>query len=583
MSLDPTIDEGSLAAVAALLGVPDAEALAELRYESLQQRTHRQLLEVSKKLGLAGVSRLTKDALAAKLGKTLPELARSRRAGASPATKGPRSNGGAAVAQPSTRPSATVVAKAEPTEEPAAADPVLSHKFEVGKHGAAKEEPRTIPWSYSQDRVTAMPVDADKLFVYWEITDEAVKQARAKLGNGGPGAWLNLRVYDITGRIFDGTNAHSYFDHQIERHDRQWFFSIGKPSSQTVVELGLRSHEGFFVKVARSSRVDFPRRGPVAWGEPEWMSVRASTGEVVPAGRGVPGGNAGALESSGGYPHVHQHGGQFQPLPLWHMRAPWEEVIRDDRGGYEERVEWQESWRTETGEFHRTFTWESPLMISSWESGPYTYPVDVPEPTSESFEGALKVFKNEGRTHIMYGPWEVVIRGLGAQFTRQVLARWEMQRSWVAEEGHEIRGVRVVGREGAGSSERLLLGASERRWMGESEMRIRGASERFYVGASERRIGGASETHFMGASQWAYRGGSERRLIGASETRLRGASERLLAGGSELRMRGASELMLGGASEWRMGGSEARLGGASEERLQPPEGVYPPSPQAVTR
>jgi hypothetical protein len=565
MSLDATIDEGSLAAVAALLGVPDAAALVEVRLESLQQRTHRQLLEASRKLGLSGVSRLTKDALAAKLGKTLPELARNRPSTAVKAV-GP------------------VLTRTEPAAEPEPVpEPVLSHKFEVGKHGASKEEPRTIPWSYGHDRVTAMPVDADKLFVYWELTDDAMKEARARLGNGGPDAWLNLRVYDITGRIFDGTNAHSYFDHRIERHDRQWFFTVGKPSSQAVIEVGLRSHEGFFVKVARSGRVDFPRRGPVAWSEPEWMSVRASTGEVVPAGRGVPGGTpSGVSESSGGYPHVHHHGPHFEPVPLWHMRAPWEEVLREDGGSYEERVEWQESWRTETGEFQRTFTWESPLMVSSWETGPFTYPVEVPQPTSEAYEGALKVFKVEGRTHVMYGPWEVVIRGLGAQFARQVLARWELQRSWVAEEGHEVRGVRVVAREGTGSSERLLMGASERRWMGQSELRMGGASERFFVGSSERRVGGASETRFMGASQWVYRGASERRVMGASETRMRGASERFAAGGSELRMRGASELMMGGSSEWRVGGgSEGRLGGASEERLTPPEGAYPPAPQAV--
>ena len=58
-----------------------------------------------------------------------------------------------------------------------------------------------------------MPVDPDRLCVYWEVTDDGIARARAGLGAGGPGAWLALRVYDVTGRIFDGTNAHSYFDH----------------------------------------------------------------------------------------------------------------------------------------------------------------------------------------------------------------------------------------------------------------------------------------------------------------------------------------------------------------------------------
>src|SRR5256885_7691426 len=78
MSLDARVDEGSLAEVAALLGVPDAAALAEIRFESLRRRTHRQLLDISRRLGLSGISRLSKDALAAKLGSALSELASAR-------------------------------------------------------------------------------------------------------------------------------------------------------------------------------------------------------------------------------------------------------------------------------------------------------------------------------------------------------------------------------------------------------------------------------------------------------------------------------------------------------------------------
>src|SRR3954452_9993441 len=134
--------------------------------------------------------------------------------------------------------------------------------------------PQDIPWGYGYDRVTAMPVDPARLYVYWEVTDDAMAAARKQLGAAGDRAWLNLRVYDITGRLFDGTNAHSYFDHRLERHERQWFFQIGKPSSSAIVELGLRSNEGYFVKTARSGRIDFPRRSPSPWVDPEWMTVR---------------------------------------------------------------------------------------------------------------------------------------------------------------------------------------------------------------------------------------------------------------------------------------------------------------------
>jgi hypothetical protein len=536
MSLDEHASGGSLREVAALLGFPNAAALAELGLESLRRRTHRELLEVARRLGIVGLSRMTKDALAARLwesigknGKTVPAA------------------GGA--------------------ETEVEEDAPLTHKFEVGEHGAA-EEPRTIPWSYNMDRVTAMAVDPDRLFVYWEVNDDAIAKVRPQLGNGGPGAWLNLRVYDTSGLIFDGTNAHSYFDHKIERHDRQWFFVIGKPSSQAVVEVGLRSTEGFFVKIARSGRVDFPRRSPAPSSDPEWMTVHEGGG-VEGAGRGMPGGGA-AAGAAGGEPMA------FDRIPLWQqLHGQGDEIIRigDSR---QERVQWEEIWRDATGEEHRIVSWESPVMVSSWEAGPFTYPVEVPGTTTHSFEGALNVYKVEGRTHVVYGPWQVVIRGLGAHYQRQVLARWEVQRSWVAEEGHEVRGVRVVAREGAGpggSSELLALGSSELRWRGESELRLMGGSERMYLGASERRALGSSERMFRGASEWLLRGGSERRLGGASELRFRGASERLFAG----------------ASERRLGGSEGRLGGGSEQRLAPEDegseglSLYPEVPETSRR
>ena len=34
--------------------------------------------------------------------------------------------------------------------------------------------PQDIPWGYGQDRVTGMVVDPDRLYVYWEVTDDAI-------------------------------------------------------------------------------------------------------------------------------------------------------------------------------------------------------------------------------------------------------------------------------------------------------------------------------------------------------------------------------------------------------------------------
>ena len=143
-------------------------------------------------------------------------------------------------------------------------------------------------------------------------------------------AWLNLRVYDVTSRIFDGTNAHAYFDQPVSRTDRQWFFLIGKPTSTAIVEIGLKSQEGYFVRVARSGRADFPRVEAASGGGVEWLTVHAATGPVgEPAANcRVPSGDRRAPEPAA---HV-------EPVRVWDIRRTHagldgEWIIRDESFG----------------------------------------------------------------------------------------------------------------------------------------------------------------------------------------------------------------------------------------------------------
>src|SRR5204863_479486 len=68
----------------------------------------------------------------------------------------------------------------------------------------------------------------------------------------------------------------------VERTDRQWFFDLRRPESTAVVEMGLKSFEGYFVRIARSGRVDFPRKEPAPPGGVEWLTVRAASGGLTP-------------------------------------------------------------------------------------------------------------------------------------------------------------------------------------------------------------------------------------------------------------------------------------------------------------
>ena len=475
---------------------------------------------------------------------------------------------------------------------------------------------RQIPWGYGRDRLTATAVDPDRLFIYWEMRDESIDAGRERLGPAGARASLVLRVYDTSGRIFDGDNAHSYFDQDVQRSDRQWFCSVSKPASSAHIELGLRTPDGRFLKLARSGRVDFPRRDSAPWRPPEWMRVVAHTGDIVsretphaPAhGAGASNGAISGYAASGGEAAGAVGDGEGGVTST--SRAATTITTTSDRfesleyEAYElrefdfERYETDTGWQVDPVDPSTVYrmvtlgwqelgmgitTWESGPTESAWQAGPFNYPTEVIAPAMERYEGAPQVYRSGERVRVLHGPWQVVIRGINAHSSRRVLARWEVHRSWVsvATRVGDTRAAAALPHDG-----QRPVGASER-FLAASELRLRGASEVFFLGASERRLGGASETRFLAASEWLARGASERRLtaasewrlMGSSELRLKGASERRLSGASELRLMGASERRLRkGASEQRLGGaSEARLGGASEARIVPISG-FPPAP-----
>ena len=504
-------------------------SLASLRLEAIRARTRKDLLDVARWLELKGASRMPKDELAKCVLDGLRVRARAASKRVPPRAQAPKPQAPKVKAKTKAKAKVKVNVKVNVEEQALGLeeDPSGVAKLDLGPAGKSRKPVSHIPWGYGHDRVVAAAVDPDRLYVYWEVTDTAIDRARLGLGPGGPGAWLSLRVHDTTGLLFDGTNAHSYFDQRVDRADRQWFFTIGKPTSTAQVEIGMKSTEGFFVRIVRSGRVEFPRKEAVAWSEPEWLTVLPGAGEVHHSGKGMPVLGRSAEAAPGVGPAMGAgplSGGElpppFAPIALWRLHESG--VDRETRiaelleAGWE-RVEWREEQGEGWYELQGRTEWLEPITTSSWEAGPFRYPVEVEPPVREEWRGPTISFIVGGVTHVIHGPWQVVIRNLGASQERAVLGRWEMYRSWVAEESVEIRREVPSGPVRAlGASERL--GASEQRWLSGSELRLGGASELWRLGASELRLGGASEILFVGASERHLGGASER--LGGSEPRL---------------------------------------------------------------
>lgn len=351
-----------------------------------------------------------------------------------------------------------------------------------------------IPWGYGQDRVTAMARDPHWMFVYWEVTDEAIERARAAVGAGD--APCVLRVYDTTYRLFDGTNANWSMDVDIHRPSNNHYVQVNRPGATFQVDIGVRSGDGRLAPIARSGTIEMPRDSVSSDTRTEWMTV---TADGAPA-------------------RVYRHRYRPRPAGAGQPAGPGGDVERIGRslvgGGWTRLDEW-----TETHMGGRTVRW-----IRRVEAGAVRVEVVL--------GGGRRVIRLEHGERVVFGPWRVTIHGIDARGASRVIDRWSIQYAWLTGAGGErietvpilrriLQGYRAVRESWA--SQALQAGASEWQWLGASELELAGASELLFRGASELALLRASELRYLGASEVPF--------LGASEWRAGGASER--GGGSE--------------------------------------------------
>jgi hypothetical protein len=108
-----------------------------------------------------------------------------------------------------------------------------------------------LPEEYGEDGITLMTVDPRGLFTYWEVREETIARYKGT---------LTLRVYDVTGVDFDGTNAKSSFDIPATQKIGSWYIGVS-PEREFIVDIGMIDPSGNFIVVARSNKVSTPREG----------------------------------------------------------------------------------------------------------------------------------------------------------------------------------------------------------------------------------------------------------------------------------------------------------------------------------
>jgi hypothetical protein len=146
-----------------------------------------------------------------------------------------------------------------------------------------------LPAGYGDNRIVIQVRDPYWVFAYWEISQRKINDVQQKYGHDLADSRKVLRVYDITGISFNGNNANSFFDIDINDMAKNWYINVGNPGRSYCVDIGFLLATGKFVLLARSNFVTTPIDGPSHITDEEWMIVEDDFNKLygLSAGLGI--------------------------------------------------------------------------------------------------------------------------------------------------------------------------------------------------------------------------------------------------------------------------------------------------------
>ncbi|MEA1868377.1 MAG: DUF4912 domain-containing protein [Thermodesulfobacteriota bacterium] len=118
---------------------------------------------------------------------------------------------------------------------------------------------------YCESQVVLLPVEPYLVHAYWDVTSNDIEKAKQRLGDDYGQSQAVLRFYDVTNIIYDGTNAHGFFDVDIDLQAKDWYVNLWSPDKSYFVDLGFKTGDDFCLSLARSSVA----KTPCAWPAPK--------------------------------------------------------------------------------------------------------------------------------------------------------------------------------------------------------------------------------------------------------------------------------------------------------------------------
>lgn len=235
----------------------------------LISKTKGELMKLAQRLGLRGISTLTKDGLTDRIQKAqqvrksakapkgivqktkdaIKRRAIRKRNDAAPGKAKEVVKKPSVVRAKKTRKSAVV----KKTVMPAPAEELAAHKFDVSpqlpgpKQQFREEHLGELPEAYGTGRLFLVARDPRWLFAYWDLTVQQMAESRRLASDGR-----------LVLRVFEKNHPQPIQEHTVQRDARNWYVQVGKGAVTFHAELGVWQHDGTFRVISRSREATTP-------------------------------------------------------------------------------------------------------------------------------------------------------------------------------------------------------------------------------------------------------------------------------------------------------------------------------------
>jgi hypothetical protein len=251
-----------------------------MKKTGLLTKTKVELLKVAHRLGLRGISTLSKPELVSRIKRAqqarsiktirqLPGVAvgahrlanELKRRAVRKRAKAAASRAAAKPVEPARRikgsrqPKAVVmpVAEREPMVTSAAAKEMVAHKFDVAPKPVAQkqvfieENLGDLPEAYGTGRLFLVARDPHWLYAYWDLSWQQMADARGQAVDGR-----------LVLRVFEKNHAQPIQELMLHHESRNWYIHVGKAATTYSAQLGYWRHGGGFHVIGQSRDTTTP-------------------------------------------------------------------------------------------------------------------------------------------------------------------------------------------------------------------------------------------------------------------------------------------------------------------------------------